>query len=353
MVVNLVNTLPRTRFQPFLCTSRFEGQLSSGVRADVGRLCLQRRHRLDMAAILRFSRMLDEIGVDIVHAHSTSLFLALAARALNRRIRIVWHDHYGPPAGLQRNRWVYGLAARRTDAIIAVSEKLVDWMRYQLHVSEDRVRYIPNFVCRPARPASQVSLPGERGSRIVCVAGIRNEKDVGGLIQAMEAIAARAPRAHLLLVGPIHDPVYWGSIQDQIARRNMGNRVTWLGERDDIPDILAGCDIGVLSSRSEGFPVVLLEYGLAGLAVVTTDVGQCSEVIDHGKAGILVPSENATALADALLSTLLSTETRQHLGAALARRVDETYAAETVLERVADIYMEVLHDHSHRTERLM
>ena len=342
MVVNLVNSLPRSRFQPVLCTSRFDGQLSASVCQDVTRIRLNRRHRFDIAAILRLAKAMRQLNVRIIHAHSTSLFLAIAIRALNRRVRVVWHDHYGPPAGLRRKTWVYGPAARKADAVITVSETLVDWTHERLHVPKSRVRYIPNFVCPAEHRSGVPELPGEPGARIACVAGIRAEKDLISLVRAMELVVKRVPAAHLILIGPVHNAAYWQEVQAEIASRSLARNITWLGERNDIATLLSGCDIGVLSSRSEGFPVVLLEYGMARLATVSTDVGQCSEVIEGGKAGILVSSEDPTALSAGLISLLLSTERRRELGGRLAERVAHCYSAESVLGMVGNVYAQVL-----------
>ena len=104
----------------------------------------------------------------------------------------------------------------------------------------------------------------------------------------------------------------------------------------------------VLSSRTEGLPVSLLEYGMAGLPVVATQVGECEEVLDRGGAGLLVPPQSPRDLAEALLSLLGSPERRALLGERFLHRVQELYSAGSIIERVCLVYKAVLQ--SNRTE---
>jgi glycosyltransferase involved in cell wall biosynthesis len=326
VAVNLVNHLSRERFRPFLTTTRREGALASEVLPDVERLALNRSRTLDLGALRRLVRFVRENGIAIVHAHSSSLFLA----ALLPGARIVWHDHFGRMAEEERPSWLWGPPARRAAAVVAVSEDLARWSRERLGI--DAV-YLPNFIPEaPDRPVPD--LPGKPGSRVVCVANLRAQKDHLTLLRAF----ARVPEAHLLLAGAEVEPAYAARVHEEAA--SLGDRVTFLRSRPDIPDLLRACDVGVLASASEGFPLSLLEYGRAGLPAVATRVGQCPEVLDG--AGILVPPGDPGALADALLVLLRDPARRRELGERLGRRVRERYAPSAVMERLEAVYHTVL-----------
>ncbi len=127
----------------------------------------------------------------------------------------------------------------------------------------------------------------------------------------------------------------------------MGNlafdkNITWLGLRTDVSSLLRKSQIGVLSSLSEGFPVTLLEYGCAKLGVVSTAVGQCAEMLDHGKAGFLVPPGDAVALADALIKLLTDISTREYLGRCLFEHVSDNYSQDFVLDRLFNVYAKLI-----------
>ncbi len=325
VAVNLANRLSRERFRPFLATTRREGALASEILPDVGRLALNRSRTLDLGALRRLVRFVRENGIAIVHAHSSSLFLA----ALLPGARIVWHDHFGRSEE-ERPAWLWGPAARRAGAVVAVSEDLARWSRERLGV--DAI-YLPNFI--PEVPAGPVpDLPGKPGSRVVCVANLRAQKDHLTLLQAI----AQTPEAHLLLAGADVEPAYAARVRQEAAV--LGDRVTFLGSRTDVPELLRGCDVGVLASASEGFPLSLLEYGRGGLAAVATRVGQCPEVLDG--AGILVPPGDPGALAEALLRLLRDPELRSGLGRRLEERVRVLYSPAAVIERLERVYDAVL-----------
>jgi glycosyltransferase involved in cell wall biosynthesis len=158
----------------------------------------------------------------------------------------------------------------------------------------------------------------------------------------MARVVRDCPEAHLLLAGQTNDHPYKDRVKREIASLGLGGNISILGERHDVPAILRGCDIGVLSSVSEGLPISLLEYGAAGLPAVATEVGQCPDVLDQGRAGIVVPPSSVERLGTALVALLQSPEQRRALGDRFRERVQKTYSAETVTDQICEIYEAVL-----------
>lgn len=346
MSVNLVNRLPRERYRPYLCTTRREGPLAELVSPDVGRLALNRRWRGDLRAVRRLASFIGSNEIRLLHAHGSSLFIAASACLLAPRTVLLWHDHFGPARRAGRSPWLYRLAASRVSGVIAVSRDLADWARGPLGLPPERIWHIPNFLCEPAAvpsvdPPGQ-ALPGEEGQRIVCVANFRPEKDLLCLIEALPAVLEKRPRARLALVGSVVEPAYHARVLAKVRELGLEGSVSVLGPRRDVFPILRRCDIGVLSSTAEGLPLALLEYGSAGLAVACTAVGDCPEVLEGGKAGILVPPQSPEKLGRALLALLESEETRKTLSCRLRERVRSHYSAEAVMSRVERVYEELL-----------
>lgn len=343
VAVNLVNLLPRERFAPYLCATRSEGPLSQFVAPHVTRLCLERRGKLDTAALRQFTRFVEEQGIAIVHAHASALFFSRLAAALSGKCALIWHDHYGRADFGDRSAWLYRLATRGISGVIAVNERLADWCRDELRVPADRVWYVPNLVESPEGDnGAPVELAGEPGKRIACVANFRPQKDHPNLLQAMARVRRRTPGAHLFLIGDSADPAYVARIRAQITEMGLDSAVTYMGPRNDVPAILQRCSIGVLSSASEGLPLALLEYGKHGLAAVSTAVGQCPEVLDEGGAGVLVPPGSPEELGDAIVGLLEDSERRAELAARFRERVEERYSARTIMREICGIYERVL-----------
>ncbi len=346
VAVDLVNHLSRERFRPFLGTTRREGALAERILPDVGRLSLGRRRTFDPVALGRLSGFIRRHGISIVHAHSTSLFTAILATFTQPEVRVVWHDHFGRHGNEVRPAWLYGPVVRRAAGVIAVNEALARWSREQL--GAERVWYLPNFATDIA-PGAVPELPGEPGRRIVCVANLRAQKDHPTLLAAMARVVREEPAAHLLLVGAEVEPGVAARVLEMRRTLGLEDRVSLLGRRDDVPALLRGCDVGVLSSSAEGFPLALLEYGTAGLPAVATRVGQCAELLDEGDAGILVPPRDSERLAEGLLSLLRSPELRGALGTRLRERVRSRYSAAASMEKLERVYHAILSPRSGET----
>lgn len=342
VAVNLANHLPRQRYRPFLGTTRRDGPLATEVAADVGRLRLARRWRFDVQAVLRLAAFLRVEKIRLVHAHGSALFIAALATCLTPSVRLLWHVHYGRHADEDRRGGLYRLAARRAAGAVAVSPPLAAWCERLVGIDGRRCHYLPNFVATVPTAENSRPLPGTAGNRLLCVANLRPEKDQLTLLAAMAEIIARRPQAHLLLAGGIHTADYGRQIGEAIQGHALAAHVSLLGQRGDARALMKRCDIGVLSSISEGFPLVLLEYGLAGLPVVATRVGACPEVLADGEAGMLLPPSDPQALAAALLQLLDEPATRQHYGRALSQRVEAHYGQPQILARLDRIYTALL-----------
>lgn len=342
MTVNIVNNLPRDRFLLHLCTTRHNGILNNVVNPDVNHLSLQRKHTFDLAALMRLIHYIWKRRIRLVHAHSASVFIAAIASLFPPFPQVIWHVHYGKLSAQQRPSLAYRIMASKIRGVITVNQPLKTWAHQVLRIPENRVWYIPNFSNLQKNLPASLDLPGIRSMRIVCLANLRPEKDPLTLIQAMEIVVKAAPGAQLILVGKASDTAYEAEISAEIRRLGLEQTITWLGQRQDIGAILHSCSIGVLSSASEGLPLALIEYGLAGLAVVSTRVGQCAEVLDEGRAGLLVPPARPDKLAAALISLLKAPELCEVLATHLHAHIHKHYSADAVISQVTAIYDQIL-----------
>jgi len=292
-----------------------------------------------MSALSKFVSFIREQHISIIHAHSPALFVASLASLRPPFPKVVWHCHSVHDCSVLP----YFFMVRRAQAVIAVNDLILQWIRQRLMYPTDRIWYVPNFSTlfesqsNPGEPC--VALPGTPGRRIICVASLYPLKDQLTLVRAMPIVLAQVPDAHLILVGADWPgSVYANAVRQEIGQLDLENSVTLLGVRRDIAAILTACDVGVLSSVSEGLPVALLEYGLAGLGVVCTQVGQCVEVLDEGRAGFLVSPKDPLAMASALISMLLDTLRRRVLAKRLQERVRSHYSLEQAMAKIDSIY---------------
>src|SRR5262249_49398426 len=149
---------------------------------------------------------------------------------------------------------------------------------------------------RPAPAAKVLQRPA-----IVFVGGLHPRKGVEDLIAAFKVLSARASRAYLYLVG---DGPYRGAYQELASQTGFGDRIQFCGFQADPRPYLLGCDLFVLASHAEPGALVLLEAREAGCAIIATSVGGNPEMLDGGKAGILVPPRRFDLLANAIIEVL-------------------------------------------------
>ncbi len=343
VAVNLANLLPRQKYRSYLCATRREGPLAELVKADVGKICLGRMRRFDLAGLRRLIRFIKANRIQVLHAHSTALFVAVQAAFFPPYPKVIWHDHSGRNALAERAAWLYLPFVRRASGVIIVNRQLTEWLQHRLRVPARAIWYVPNFVVESENADDDLpNLPGQAGQRIVCVANLRPEKGHLTLLQALAAVVQQAPAAHLILVGAHSNPEHLEKISAEITRLGLQANLTLAGHQHNVAAFLRGSDVGVLSSYSEAFPLSMIEYGKAGLGVVATAVGECPAILAHGQAGLIVPPRDPLKLAEALLALLAAPERRRALGATLRQRVNRLYTADAVLEQICRVYDLVL-----------
>ena len=129
----------------------------------------------------------------------------------------------------------------------------------------------------------------------------------------------------------------WKSLR---ARYEKHPRITFLGDVAETPSYLRSLDVYVLPSRSEGLSMALLEAMATGLPIVATDVGSNREVLDNGRAGVLVDPESG-AIAHGMTRVLSDPETARELGQSARDRAERRYSLRETVSRHEDIYEEL------------
>ncbi len=290
MAVNTANSLEPFVNGSFLCCTRQEGLLKEELKPEVGYLFLDKKSSLDPKAILKFTKYIRKNKIDIIHAHGTSWFLGVLMK-LSNKVKLVWHDHYGESENLEaRSIKVLKPLSGYFDGIISVNKVLKRWAEKTLKA--ERVIHLNNFIVENGIKSPFPKLKGEINSfKIICVGNIRPQKDHLNLLRAFEIAAASNRMISLHLIGEDPDTAYSKAVLEKISSSAAADRIFFYGTQKNISKILKQANLGILSSRSEGMPLALLEYGMAALPVVCTNVGQIPEVV--GNAGILVDRNNS------------------------------------------------------------
>ncbi len=130
-------------------------------------------------------------------------------------------------------------------------------------------------------------------------------------------------------------------ILKEIEDNKLSANIFLYGSRPDISNILDQCEIGVLSSKSEGLPIALLEYGQASLAVITTKVGECVAVVESKTYGILINSEDKEQLSNSICYLIENEDIRLKKAKAFNEKVQNEYSENTVMNKIINVYNKI------------
>lgn len=332
MAVNYANALTYKIEFSGLVATRKEGALLHQINSNVSYLFLNKKKRLDFSALFRLRRFILKNKVTHIHAHSTSFFLAFLLKLVCPSLIIIRHDHYGNNEFLaKRPYFVLRLTVPFFKGIIAVNKNLKKWSENQLKAKN--VIYLPNFPVKEITVVNHTVLMGADGKRIVSLANLREQKNHFLLLEAARKLKESHSDWTFHLVGKDFDDDYVFQIKKLIATYGLENNVFLYGSKLDIENILNQAAIAVLTSQSEGLPVSLLEYGLYQKAVVVTDVGEISTIVQHRENGFITVSNESHLFYKSLLELVENETLRTDFGKALFNTIQANYTAESVMEK--------------------
>jgi glycosyltransferase involved in cell wall biosynthesis len=305
-----------------------------------------RRRPGDLARILRLARMLRDWRPDVLHSHMVHAnLLARALRLLTRVPALISTIHSINDGGRLRMT-AYRLTNPLVDRFTIISRLAAERYVGIGAVPASRLEVIPNAVdtdhFRP-RPEARGPMRAELGLgdefAWVAVGRFEEAKDYPTMLAAFVAHAAVGSRSRLLLVGK-------GSLQSNVEAtvraHGLGERVSFLGVRRDVPQLLSAADAYLLSSAWEGMPVVLLEAAAVGLPIVATRVGGVPEVVEDGVTGFLVPPGDPASLAAAMQRLeSLTPASRLAMGARGRELVERSYGTDSIMNEWERIYFEL------------
>ena len=334
MAVNYANTLAEVVPFSALVTTRKEGDLKAQLSDQVGYFFLDKKSALGLEAVLKFRKFIKRNKVDVIHAHSTSFFTAILVKLTYPKVKIVWHDHYGTSAFLeQRSTAILRQAAFLFKGIISVNGQLKEWALQYLKCTN--VIYLPNFVFFTAenQNLSQTVLKGTAGRRISCLANLRAQKDHFMLLSVAALLKESHPEWSFHLVGKDFEDEYSASLKREIIAKDLVETVFIYGSKNDVGAVLNQSDIAVLSSKSEGLPVALLEYGFYKKPVVATLVGEIPTVIEQNVTGVLVDSGDVAGFYNELVELIENESKGIFISENLQEHIKLNYSEESVVQQ--------------------
>jgi glycosyltransferase involved in cell wall biosynthesis len=311
------------------------------------------RGPVDPAALWRLTRLVRRDRIDLVHTQmdiadyygacagrlgGARAVVATKQNADDFRWRRTWKRY--PFLVLER------IAYEAADATIVVSEGLARFLGAAEHLPRRRMVIIgngvdPGFAARaPGREAARAAIGVERFAPVIGTVGrLAPQKGQVHLLRAFRGLIAGHPGAVLAIAGEGPERV---ALESEARALGIADRVLFLGQRRDVPAVLAAFDLFVLPSLWEGLPQALLEAMASGLPVVASAAVGVEDVVTDGVTGLVVQPADPERLAAAMRRLIDAPAEAARLGAAARRVAIEQFSIGAVAARVEAVYRRVL-----------
>jgi L-malate glycosyltransferase len=349
-LLQVLRLLDRRRFEPMLCCLSGQGALletatqtgTTVVSVGLGGL----KSPAALGALVRLTRFMRRERIDVVHNYllRANLVGTLAARAAGIPVTLTskrgCHERHGLELASAR------LSNRLADCVTTNANAVRTFVHDNEGCPLEKMVVIPSgidtdhFAPLPLNDAKErLGLPADRPT-VGIVTRNRVRKGVEEFVRAMAAVRERLPDASAVVVGEL-------SLDDGLSglvhTLGLDGHLHVLGPRSDMPEVLSAFDLFVLSSHDEGMSNAILEAMAMQKPVVATDVGGTSEVVQHGRTGLLVPPKDPAALAQAISQILAAPqESAAAMGARGRAVVVERFSARAMVRQMEDLYTHLL-----------
>jgi glycosyltransferase involved in cell wall biosynthesis len=347
-LLELLSRLDRGRFFPMVCALKTDGELrgrldAMGVPVHDGGLGATLKGWSGVHALWTLSRLLRRERVRVAHSYlfHPNILAPIAARVAGVPVVVVSKrslDAYPNPL----RRWAVKLGNALADRVTVNAEAVGRFVRSEERCRPRKMVLIPNGVSDEildaradrAETRRRLNLPPD-GPVVGVVSRLAWKKGVRYLLEAALRVLEAVPAATFLVAG---DGPLRAELEAQSQAAGLGERVWFLGTRDDAVELFSVFDVFVLPSVIEGMSNALLEAMARGVPVVATQVGGNSEVVVDGETGFLVPAADPDRMATAITKLLQAPELAHEMGAAGKRRIVEHYGIDVMVRRIEALY---------------
>jgi glycosyltransferase involved in cell wall biosynthesis len=296
-------------------------------------LALDPREPFRLASILRSNR------IDVLHAHmfAAAVIGSVAARIARSACVITLHTG-AEQTQTRRRRLGLMVALRLSHATTVVSEKMRIDLIESLGSGATRAIVVPNGV--PKSIGSRSLTRRELGINdfevvVLAVGSCCKRKNQAMLVDAL-ALLPHGLSWRLVIAGREDDGSQ--AINDAIQRHQVADRVSTVGVREDVENLLAAADVFAMPSTWEGMPLALAEAMMAGLPSVVSNVGGMPEMVEENQSGFIVPELAPSAFAAPLASLVDSADLRKRMGQHAAMVAAKLFSVEAMTDRYVRIY---------------
>lgn len=266
-------------------------------------------HSMRIKRLFSLRKALKETKPDIINTHSevTTLYMVLASIGISTIIAQTIHKLKFDYPFLQRF-----FVKPQIQTYVAISNNIQKIIQDTLNIGGKATPIIYNGISLEKFQIDNREIKN-RVKNIIWIGRLVTQKDPVNLLNAYKLLVDRlkSESDEIPMLNIVGDGPMRGELEELVKNLSIGDYVTFWGVRNDIPQLLFDNDLLVMSSKTEGLSIALLEACASGIPVVATDVGGNHEIVEHNKSGLLIEKKNSQMLSDAIYSLLNSPEKRK------------------------------------------
>jgi len=342
VVISLANSMANTH-EVAICCVKTIGALGPEVDRRINVSCLNKGEGNDYLLPFRLARIIRQNAYDVVHTHEWGVFLEGGLAGFLSRTPVLIHTAHGPYTGYPdtlRSRVkiclrhvLERLISRCFDRIAAVSDSIREYIVREIRIDPRIVVTLHNGI--PVDDGLADRKTGTSDVAFITVGRLAEIKNHQLMLRAFHETLKSGTHARLIIVG---DGPERARVEDYRRANQLESKVTLMGFRSDVGELLRNADIFILTSRYEGISVALLEAMRAGLPVIATRVGGVPETVRDRETGLLVGSDDLPGLVKAMLQLAESAELRREMGTHGHDFLVEEFSLATMSARYGRLY---------------
>ena len=350
VVIHLINYLDKDKHDIVLVIFKDIRDCEKNLHSPVEIICLNKKSRWDFfKLILRLRKIMLDYKPNAVISlmFYTNIISVIARLFLRTKFRLIISEHNYPRKYLPKaplgwlKKWLMNLTYPRADLILTVSKSIERVIKEDFNIQPEKIKTIYNPI-----PLEDIKGKSQEGVEhpffkngnakvIIGIGRLLEQKRFDSLLRAFSIVRGKKEKVYLIILGE-------GKLREELevlsSQLKVSKWIDFVGFKDNPYAWISKADIFVLSSDYEGLPMVLLEAMACGVPVVSTDCPSGpGEIITNGKNGILVPTANEEALADAIFNLLNDKNLQKKFSEEGKKRVED-FRVEKIVKQYEQVF---------------
>jgi len=349
-IINLVNNMDDFKFENTVCCLTQGGDFEKRLNKNIKVSKMFKKPGNDYQLYIKLIKYLKEIKPTIVHTRNWAGMDGIIAAKMARVPIIIHGEHGFEIADLisqnRKRKFIRKLVlSTMVDKIVTVSKNLKNRLINEIKIKPEKIIHIPNGV-----DTNKFNIYRKEFTRkkfgfkkedfiIGIVARLDPIKNHKTLFFAFKEIVKNYPQVKLIIVGdgPLRE-----ELKEKSYQLGIKNKVIFMGERDNVSEILKTFDIFVLPSLNEGMSNTILEAMATGIPVIASNVGGNPELVIDGRTGFLFSPNDVESLVQKIKTYILHPELKQKHGYNARKRVEEKFSLDQMVRRYEELYVELV-----------